>query len=76
MKVPDKFPPGCEFFDSFGGEDRVKFPDGSVFGISEDGASLVPKGLPRASSLLSSDEAAFLSSVAAWRAAAASKAAT
>jgi hypothetical protein len=72
MKVPDKFPPGCKFFDSFGGEDRVEFPDGNVFGISPSG-DLIPKGLPRADSLLPSSEAAFHVSVAAWRDSAASK---
>lgn len=75
MKIPDKFPPGCEFFDSFGGDDRVKFPDGGVFGIASDGASLVPKGLPRRESLLPSTEEAFLASAAAWRDSAASNAA-
>ena len=72
MDVPDKFPAGCEFFDSFGGDDRVVFPDGRVFGISADGRSLVPKGMPRESSLLPSSEDAFRASVAAWRDSAAS----
>ena len=66
MKVPEKFPPGCKFFDSFGGEDRVVFPDGKVFGLSLSG-ELVPKGLPRPASLLPSDEAAFRKSAEAWR---------
>ena len=66
MRVPDKFPEGCEFFDSFGGDDRVVFPDGNVFGISLSG-ELVPKGLPRPESLLPSNEAAFLKSAAAWK---------
>jgi hypothetical protein len=67
MRLPDRFPSGCEFFDSVGGDDRVRFPDGRVFGISADGASLVPKGLPTGEQLLPSDEKAFLRSAAAWR---------
>ena len=75
MKLPDKFPPGCEFFDTFGGDDRVVFLDGKVFSLSDDGAALVPAGLPRSKSLLPSTEAAFLAYAKGCREFAARKAA-
>ena len=40
MKVPDKFPPGCEFFERESGSLAVVFPDGKVFNASGD--TLVP----------------------------------
>jgi hypothetical protein len=36
MKVPDNFPPGCEFVVSSSGDDWVRFPDGNVFKFSGD----------------------------------------
>jgi hypothetical protein len=36
MKVPDNFPPGCEFVVSSSGDDWVRFPDGKVFKFSGD----------------------------------------
>lgn len=52
MKVPDKFPPGCEFVASSSGDDWVRFPDGRVFKFSgdmpgEEIALLPRKTLPR-----------------------------
>ena len=76
MKVPDKFPEGCEFFDSFGGDDRVVFPDGKVFGLSDDGSALVPKGLPGPESILPSSEDSFLAYAKGCREFAAAKAAS
>jgi hypothetical protein len=40
MKIPEKFPPGCKFYSSVGGSDRVVFPDGRVFGTSNEGETL------------------------------------
>lgn len=42
MKMPDKFPPGCEFVATFSGDEFVRFPDGRVFKASDDGESLIP----------------------------------
>lgn len=42
MKVPDKFPAGCEFVASFSGDEFVSFPDGKVFKLSDDGLELKP----------------------------------
>lgn len=68
MKVPDKFPDGCEFVASFSGDEFVKFPDGGVFKASDDGAELVPvKSLP-ARGAAPMSEAAFLSCAAKSRA--------
>lgn len=36
MRVPDKFPPGCEFGTNGDATEFVKFPDGRVFGLDED----------------------------------------
>jgi hypothetical protein len=64
MKVPDKFPAGCKFMSSFGGDEFVKFPDGNWFRLDEDAVELVElKGAP-VSKGCNSDEAYFLRSVA------------
>jgi hypothetical protein len=61
MKVPDKFPPGCEFLASFSGDDFVLFPDGKVFVLDDSGKSLNEvEGLPRGAAPMS--EANFLNS--------------
>lgn len=63
MKVPDKFPEGCDFMSSFGGDEFVKFPDGNWFRLDEDAVALVPlKGAP-VSKGCNSDEAYFMRSV-------------
>lgn len=43
MKVPDKFPDGCRFVPTFGGDEFVCFPDGSWFEFSDDGTELMPR---------------------------------
>lgn len=45
MKVPEKFPPGCSFVPTFGGEEFVMFPDGAWFRFSDDESELLPTGL-------------------------------
>jgi hypothetical protein len=40
MKLPDKFPPGCTFVSNFSGDDFVRFPDGGVFRLNDDGETL------------------------------------
>jgi len=42
MKVPDQFPEGSVFVPTFGGDEFVRFPDGSWFKFSDDGKSLSP----------------------------------
>ena len=62
MKVPDKFPPGCEFFASFSGDDFVRFPDGKVFVLDDSGETMRPRdGLPMSGAAPIS-EANFLNS--------------
>lgn len=65
MKVPDKFPEGCEFMSSFGGDEYVKFPDGNWFRLEDDDKiELVPiRGFPVSSGYPSSEES-FLFCVA------------
>ena len=47
MKLPVKFPVGCEFVASFSGDEFVSFPDGKVFKLADSGDDLVPaKSLP------------------------------
>ena len=36
MRVPDKFPPGCEFCTNGDAIECVKFPDGRVFVLDEE----------------------------------------
>lgn len=48
MKVPEKFPPGCSFVPTFGGDEFVKFPDGNWFKFSDDGNELSPCPLMKA----------------------------
>ena len=43
MKVPEKFPPGCSFVPTFGGDEFVRFPDGAWFKFSDDGKELSPR---------------------------------
>ena len=63
MKVPEKFPSGCRFASSFGGDEFVKFPDGNWFRLDEESVALVPlKGAP-VSDGCNSDEAYFMRSV-------------
>ena len=38
--IPDKFPPGCEFVPTFGGDWFVEFPKDGWFKLSDDGKSL------------------------------------
>ena len=40
MRVPDKFPPGCEFGTNGDATEFVKFPDGRVFGLKEETGEL------------------------------------
>jgi hypothetical protein len=65
MDVPDKFPPGCEFISSFGGDEYVRFPDGNWFKLEDDDKlGLMPiNGFPVSSGYPSS-EASFLFCVA------------
>lgn len=41
MKVPDKFPPGCEFGTNGDATEFVRFPDGKVFRLDDGDGSLV-----------------------------------
>jgi hypothetical protein len=45
MKAPEKFPPGCTFVPTVGGDEFVRFPDGAWFKFSDDGAELSPRPL-------------------------------
>lgn len=65
MKVPDKFPPGCVFEESFGGDEYVGFPDGRWFRLLDSGDLKLMAMRP--STGLSSNEARFRKS-AAWNA--------
>lgn len=68
MKVPDKFPDGCEFYASFSGDDYVQFPDGSLFKLDDSGDELMPRDdLPRSGAAPMS-ESSFLGSAAGCRA--------
>ncbi len=63
MKVPDKFPPGCKFMSSFGGDEFVKFPDGKWFRLDEDAVELVELTGAPVSKGCNSDESCFMLSV-------------
>ena len=59
MKIPESFPEGCFFVASFGGDEFVRFPDGRVFRLADDGEHLREVGdLPRMGAPMS--EEAFL----------------
>lgn len=45
MEVPGKFPDGCVFVPTFGGDEFVMFPDGRWLRFSDDGSELLPTGL-------------------------------
>ena len=59
MKLPDKFPPGCFFMESEGGDDFVKFPDGRWFKLSDSGELRLMTGTPIDKGF-NSDEARFV----------------
>ena len=64
MKVPSKFPAGCEFVADFSGDDWVRFPDGKVFKLDDATSELLERpAMPR--SAAPSDEAFFLRAAAA-----------
>lgn len=66
IRIPDKFPPGCSFVANFSGDDFVRFPDGTVFKMSDDGESLIPRSdLPRSGAPTS--EEIFLAAAASCR---------
>lgn len=64
MKVPDNFPPGCDFMSSFGGDEFVRLPDGNWFRLDEDNMVLIPLDGKPVSSGCNSSESYFLRSVA------------
>jgi hypothetical protein len=68
MKLPDKFPTGCEFGTNGDAAEFVKFPDGRVFVLNEDTGELSStpaRDLPTsAGSNRSSEES--LRTTAAW----------
>ena len=69
MKVPDKFPMGCEFWASFSGDEFVVFPGGGgTFKLSDDGASLLPMRMLPASGCAPMSEDGFVSCAAKLRA--------
>jgi hypothetical protein len=76
MKVPGKFPEGCFFVASFGGDEFVEFPDGSVFKLSDGGEELAPVRMLPLKSAAFIPEAKFLSLAASYRSAAAKNAAS
>ena len=45
VPVPAKFPEGCAFVPTFGGDEFVRFPDGAWFKFSDDGKELLPRPL-------------------------------
>lgn len=47
MRVPDRFPEGCLFVPTFGGDEFVMFPDGNWFRFSDDESELLPTGLDK-----------------------------
>jgi hypothetical protein len=71
IPLPDQFPEGSRFAMSFGGDEFVEFPDGKVFKLSDDGASLLPAGRMPDKSAVSIDADRFFSLAASYRAAAA-----
>jgi hypothetical protein len=76
MKLPDKFPVGCEFVPTFGGDWFVEIPGEGWFKLSDDGKSLEPRpsmapgrdGAPRGGVSFSSDPAGLLEAARAARA--------
>jgi len=72
MRVPDKFPDGCVFVPTFGGDEYVKFPDGKVFKLSDDGVELREvRSLPSNGGVVeNSSPAGFLAAAKSARAAA------
>jgi len=79
MKLPDKFPPGCRFVPTFGGDWFVEFPNGDWFKLLDDGVTLGALPLmdrgPEGGILFSDNPAGLLASAAENRAWAAPKAA-
>lgn len=68
MRVPDKFPPGCEFGTNGDATEFVKFPDGRVFVLDEDSGLLRltgAKDLPVSPGSNRSDEASLRAAAAA-----------
>ena len=76
MKVPDKFPEDCEFRSSFGGDEFVRFPDGSWFRLDEDKVELAAMRGEPVSKCHSSSEASFLNWVSEARKVSAANAAS
>lgn len=60
MKIPEKFPVGCRFMTSFGGDEFVLFPDGGWFRLDEAALELVRLPGAPASKGTSSTEENFL----------------
>ncbi len=64
MKVPEKFPEGCDFLADFSGGDWVRFPDGRVFKLDEVTGKMSERPtMPR--SAAPSDETFFVRAAAA-----------
>ena len=74
IPLPESFPPGCEFWASFDGEDFVEYPDGAVLELSEDGKLLLDCARLPMRTLAPMSESAFLGSAESCRAFEASKA--
>lgn len=54
--VPEKFPDGCDFMSSDGGDEFVRFPDGSWFRLDDEELVLVPlRGIPISHGFASSE---------------------
>lgn len=61
MEVPTKFQDGCSFWASFSGDEYVKFPNGSIFRLADEGNVLkLVRDLP-ATGAAPISETAFLS---------------
>lgn len=72
MNVPDKFPAGCRFAASSGGDSFVEFPDGGVFKLADSGDKILPvAALPRSGDFM--DESRFLAEARSLAALSASK---
>lgn len=67
MKVPDKFPAGCAFSTSFGGDEYVFIPGDGWFILDESTVELRKLGSAPVSNGAPTSEAFFLDSVAAAR---------
>ncbi len=56
MDIPEKFPDGCQFGSSFGGDEFVRFPDGQWYILDELLLQLSPIGMMTSKGSSSNEE--------------------